>query len=76
VRAAHGLPPGGPAVCERPLSFRPGHTGGLLVRERDDDDEAEHHKSNQISIKPIKLFPVEVDTHRTVLLFTEASLTT
>jgi hypothetical protein len=70
------LRPHGCAARELPLSFRPGRTGRFLVRERDDDDEADQQKSDQISINPIKVFPVEVDTHRTVLLFAEASLTT
>jgi hypothetical protein len=40
----------------------------ILVHERDDDDEAEHNKSDQISIKSINVFSIEVDTHRTILL--------
>jgi hypothetical protein len=47
----------------------------VLVREREDDDEADQHKRDQISIKPIKVFPVEVNTHRMVLLFAEVTLT-
>jgi len=46
----------------------------VLVRQRDDDDEADHNKSDHISIKSIKVFSVEVDTHRTILLFAGASL--
>jgi hypothetical protein len=46
-----------------PLSFRPAHIGRFLVRERDDDYEAEHYKSDHISIKSIKPFSIEVDTH-------------
>jgi hypothetical protein len=72
---AHSLLSRGPAVCGPPPSFRPGHTGRFLVREREDDDEADQHKRDQISIKPIKVFPVEVNTHRMVLLFAEVTLT-
>jgi hypothetical protein len=47
-----------------------GHAGRFLVRERDDDQEGDHNKGDRISIKP---FPIEVDTHRTALLFAEAT---
>jgi hypothetical protein len=43
---------------------------GFLVRERDDDEEGNHNKGDRLSIKP---FPIEVDTHRTALLFAEAA---
>jgi hypothetical protein len=41
-----------------------------LVRERDGDQEHDHNESDRISIK---LFPIDVDTHRTALLFAEAA---
>jgi hypothetical protein len=41
----------------------------FLVRERDDDYEGDHNKGDRISIKA---FPIEVNTHRT-LLFAEAA---
>jgi hypothetical protein len=80
---ANGLSPGGGArhtACRGPpFASRRRHPDPtyrtVLVRERDDDDEADQHKRDQISIKPIKVFPVEVDTHRTVLLFAEVTLT-
>jgi hypothetical protein len=43
---------------------------GRLVRERDDDQEHDHNEGDRISIKP---FPIDVDTHRTALLFAEAT---
>ena len=42
-----------------------------LVRERDGDQEHDHNESDRISIK---LFPIDVDTHRTALLFAEATM--
>jgi len=42
-----------------------------LVRERDGDQEQDHNESDRISIK---LFPIDVDTHRTALLFAEATM--
>jgi len=42
----------------------------VLVRERDDDQEHDHNEGDRISIKP---FPIDVDTHRTALLFVEAT---
>jgi hypothetical protein len=58
------------SVFEPPLLFRSGHAGRLLVRERDDDEENDHKKSDRISIKAV---PIDVGTHRTTLLFTEAA---
>jgi hypothetical protein len=42
-----------------------------LVRERDGDQEHDHNESDRISIE---LFPIDVDTHRTALLFAEATM--
>jgi hypothetical protein len=42
-----------------------------LVCERDGDQEHDHNESDRISIK---LFPIDVDTHRTALLFAEARM--
>jgi hypothetical protein len=42
-----------------------------LVRDRYDDQEHDRNESDRISIK---LFPIDVDTHRTALLFAEATM--
>jgi len=47
-----------------------GRLRSVLVRERDDDQEHDHNEGDRISIKP---FPIDVDTHRTALLFAEAT---
>jgi hypothetical protein len=49
---------------------RTGHTGRFLVHERDDDYEGDHNKGDRISIKS---FPIDVNTHRTALLFAEVT---
>jgi hypothetical protein len=42
----------------------------LLVREREDDYEGDHNKGDRISVKS---FPIDVNTHRTALLFAEVT---
>src|SRR5258705_11945093 len=47
-----------------------GRLRSVLVRERDDDQDHDCNEGDRISIKP---FPIDVDTHRTALLFAEAT---
>jgi len=42
----------------------------LLVREREHDYEGDHNKGDRISVKS---FPIDVNTHRTALLFAEVT---
>jgi hypothetical protein len=62
--------PGRGSIFERPPPNRPSRK--LLVREREDDDEGDHNKSDRVSIKS---FPIDVNTHRTALLFAEVTAT-
>jgi hypothetical protein len=55
------------------LPTETGHTGWFLVCEREDDCEGDHHKGDRISIQS---FPVDVNTHRTALLFREVTAKT
>jgi hypothetical protein len=45
----------------------------VLVREREDDYEGDHNKGDRISVKS---FPIDVNTHRTALLFAEVTAKT
>jgi hypothetical protein len=61
--AGDGFRKGSTASCGLSMSFQPGQIGRFLVRECDDDQETDHDKSDQISIKHFKPFPIHMDVH-------------
>jgi hypothetical protein len=78
ARQFHGAPPEPNCIATARVSSgtaaaETGDTGRCLVRERDDDHEGDHNKGDRISIKS---FPIDVNTHRTALLFAEVAAKT